>query len=158
MKELSENWQEVNSVTLQFLKNIPSEQYHSKPFVERFTTFSWEFACLLTTREMYINGFKSGKLDGGTSCSLEKEIEELNKEEMLKKIIVTEKVIEQFISDAKIIEINFFGRKTRKDVVISWLLQHEQLHFGKLLLYCAKSGIAIPTALQEMWGKESFKK
>ncbi|MEK6846443.1 MAG: hypothetical protein AABY26_06805 [Nanoarchaeota archaeon] len=39
---------------------------------------------------------------------------------------------------------------------MSWPLQHEQLHFGKLMLYCAQAEISLPISLKKMWGEESF--
>ncbi len=129
---LLENWNSVDAVIQQFLDNIPEYIYSSRPFKDRFTTFAWEFTCIFTTREMYIDGFTTGKLDGNSKQSDEKYIESLTKLELKKKLEETSSKIREIITD-RTKGINFFGETWQTGEVISYLLQHEQLHFGKLI-------------------------
>lgn len=153
--ESLKNWKECNEVTAAFLSSIPEKIYHNKPFQPRFRSFSWEFACLLTTRQMYINGIKCGKLDGNSECTPEKEAEEYSKEKMKTELARTDERIQAIIR-GKEKKVIFFGKKTSIPALMSWLMQHEQLHFGKLILYSAQAGLTIPAQLKKMWGEGSF--
>lgn len=149
------NWKECNEVTIAFLSGIPEKIYLNKPFQPRFRSFSWEFACLLTTRQMYIHGIKSGKLDGNSECTPEKEAEEYSKERMKTELARTDKLIREII-EGKEKKVLFFGKETSTPALMSWLMQHEQLHFGKLMIYAAQAGITQPKELKKMWGEGSF--
>ena len=154
---LLENWNAVDAITLQFLDNIPESIYHSRSFADRFTSFAWEFTCIFTTREMYIDGFVTGNLDGNSKQSDEKFITALTKSELKEKLKDISFKIRDVIADGSK-EINYFGSSWKTGEVVSYLLQHEQLHFGKLMLYCAHADIEIPTFLKEMCGMASFAK
>lgn len=156
MKGVINNWNEVNSVTIGFLQNIPSQNYLKKSFDNRFRSFAWEFACLYTTREMYAQGIEKGKIDETITVTSESEAESWDQTIMKKKLEEINVKLMGLVSRKK--EILFWGKKTSVEVVVSWLCQHEQLHFGKLMLYCAASDITLPPLLKEMWGKDSFKK
>lgn len=156
MIDFLKTWKQVNATSLDLLKCIPEETYHTKPFSPRFRSFSWEFACLLTTRKMYLLGIKQGKLNSQTECQNDDEISKLSKKEMLRSLEETGTEILRMISDPKIKEIEYFGEKSSKLNVISWLFQHEQLHFGKLIIYLAQAEIEIPDSLRKMWGTQSF--
>ena len=155
-KEQMANWDELNNVTLSFLKMIPSQNYHQKPFPSRFRSFAWEFACLYTTREMYLVGLKEEKIDETITTTSEKEAELWDKKTMKKKLEEINLQLKKILNEKECIV--FWGKKTPTSLVLSWLCQHEQLHFGKLILYCANKEIAQPTSLMKMWGKESFQK
>ncbi|MBS3152812.1 hypothetical protein J4230_05380 [Candidatus Woesearchaeota archaeon] len=157
-KDFLENWRWCNKITIEILKNTPNNVYFSKPFKNRFKSFAWEFACLLTTREMYINGFKNNNINKNTKATSNEEAEKFSKEQIIKELEKTNKSIEKIIKDNKIKEIKFFGNKTSKLSCISWLMQHEQLHFGKLMLYCAQLDIKQSNSLKIIWGESSFKK
>ena len=105
---LLENWNAVDAITLQFLDNIPESIYHSRPFAGRFTTFAWEFTCIFTTREMYIDGFVTGNLDGNSKQSDEKFITALTKSELKEKLKDISFKIRDVIADRSK-EINYFG-------------------------------------------------
>lgn len=151
-KNLLSNWQQCCEVTEEILHLISEEFYFQKPFSTRFKSFAWEFACILTTREMYLNGLKYGKLNGKTPSMLQKEAAKLSKKEMKRKLKKMEKEITKIMKNKTHQEITFFGVKTDKLAILSWLCQHEQLHFGKLMLYCAQAGIPQSKRLKEMWG------
>lgn len=153
MKDFLSNWSQVNELTLDFLKKIPEEKFDKNPFGKRFKSFAWEFACILSTREGYLRGFGFGKLDG--SCFSQDR--ELSKKEFLKKLEETNEKILRILGDKKIKGITYFGDKTSKESVFSWLMQHEQMHYGKLVLYFAQAGISLPDSLVKMWG-QSFRK
>ena len=155
--EALKNWKECNEVTMAFLGSIPKRIYHNKPFKPRLRSFSWEAACLLTTRQMYINGIKCGKLDGNSECAPEKEAEEYSKEKMKTELDHTDKLIQEIIK-GKESTVMYFGKETSTLALMSWLMQHEQLHFGKLMIYAAQAGIKQPTTLKKMWGETSFSK
>ena len=154
---LLENWNAVDAITLQFLDNIPESIFHSRSFADRFTSFAWEFTCIFTTREMYIDGFTTGRLDGNSKQSDEKFIAGLTKLELKERLNDVGSKIRGIIVD-KPTEINYFGSNWSTRDVISYLLQHEQLHFGKLMLFCAQADIEVPTLLKDMWGMASFAK
>jgi hypothetical protein len=107
---------------------------------------------------MYLLGIKQGKLNGQTECLDDEEVSKLSKEEMFKALEETGTEILRMISEPKIKEIEYFGEKSSKLNVMSWLFQHEQLHFGKLILYLTQAEIEIPDSLRKMWGTQSFKK
>jgi len=155
--EALKNWKECNEVTMSFLESVPEKIYPNKPFQPRFRPFSWEFACLLTTRQMYINGIKCGNLDGNSECVPEKEAEEYSKEKMKIELARTDELIHEIIK-GKEKTITFFGKKTSTPALMSWLMQHEQLHFGKLMIYAAQAGLDQPKELKKMWGEGSFSK
>ena len=153
-----ENFRQVNEVTLDFLKLIPEQLFHQKAFKGRFQSFAWEFACIITTREMYINGLKNGTLNEKTVCRSDTELEKLSQAKIREDILKTCQELLNLIKDEKIKKINFWGKIIEKPALISWLLQHEQLHFGKLMLYLSNVGIKLPQFLKEMWGPDSFSK
>lgn len=155
---LLENWNICNKVTLDILENIPTKLYFQKPFNDRFTSFSWEYSCILTTREMYINGIEKLVLNGKTKCLSENLAEKISQQLMKNKLKKLDSKIKNIILHKNNQKINFFGALTPIPQVISWLLQHEQLHFGKLMLYCAKVNIPQSQFLLKMWGKDSFVK
>lgn len=83
---------------------------------------------------------------------LQEDAEKLSKEELKKKLREVEKEITEIIKNKEHQEISFFGAKTDKLALLSWLCQHEQLHFGKLMLMCAQAGISQSKKIKEMWG------
>ena len=143
-----DNWKEINKLTLDFLKSISDSKYHKKPFASRFKSFSWEFACILSTRKMYLLGIKQGKLDGNTFCENDNELSKLSKSQIIKELIKTNKQVLSLKNKT----IIYFGKKVRLNEILSRLMQHEQLHHGKLLLYFSKANIKIPKTFFEMWG------
>ena len=107
-KDFLENWRWCNKITIEILKNTPNNVYFSKPFKNRFKSFAWEFACLLTTREMYINGFKNNNINKNTKATSNEEAEKFSKEQIIKELEKTNKSIEKIIKNNKIKEIKFF--------------------------------------------------
>ncbi len=101
---------------------------------------------------MYINGFKNKNLDGKTKATSDEEAEKMSKKEIMKSLENTNKDIIEIIKDKEVKEITFFNRKATKLNVISWLMQHEQLHFGKLMIYYARANIKQSKSLKSMWG------
>ena len=151
---LLKNWLACQDITIAFLDSVSESEFEKKPFEPRFTSFIWEFNCILTTRQKYINGFKEGQLDGDTN-----EGESVpDKREMKRRMKETARDIERLIETSGKNSLLFFGEETARDIVFSYLMQHEQLHFGKLMLYFAKAGLKQPDSLKEMWGMESFGK
>ena len=155
-EEIVENWKGCNKIALEILKNIPDIAYNKKPFEGRFKTFAWEFACLLTTRGMYIQGYKEGKINEKTKAASDKDAEMVNKIEMRKRLIKTNKEIIRILEEKKGRTISFFGEKRTKEGVFIWLLQHEQVHFGKLMLYCAQAKVQQSNELKQTWGEHTF--
>jgi hypothetical protein len=152
-----ENWTACQRVTLGFLGEISASRYHLRPFGRRFRSFAWEFGCILTTRQMYVRGFESGRLDGQTACDSDEVVESLSVQEMENSLGETFKVVQTLVRANHDRPIAFFGQETDGVVVFSWLLQHEQLHYGKLMLYFAQAGLDLPSELKEMWGEQSFR-
>ena len=149
------NWDEINKTTLDFLNCIPKEKFNVKPFDPRFKSFAWEFSCILTTRLGYIRGIKFGELDGTCFIENDDDFSKQSFEEILKKLNETGTIIEELIKSCPE-KINYFGKKTEIFTVLSWLLQHEQFHYGKLLLYFAKAELELPLSLKNMWGENNF--
>ncbi|HIH25965.1 hypothetical protein J4476_00510 [Candidatus Woesearchaeota archaeon] len=151
-KDFLNNWKQCNKVTVDILKSIPDNFYNKKPFGKRFTTFAWEFSCILTTREMYMKGLNKGELNGETEQQPMSQVEKLTKNDLIKKLESTNKNILKVINNNEIKGVKFFGNKTNKISILSWLMQHEQLHYGKLMIYLAQIGIERPKSFKEMWG------
>ncbi|MBS3148995.1 hypothetical protein J4219_09040 [Candidatus Woesearchaeota archaeon] len=155
-KQFLVNWQSCHKTTSDFLNSTSDSILRTKPFHSRFRSFAWEFACLVTTRQMYISGFMKGKIDETSACDSEKSIE-LSSQLTVKTLLEeTNKQIGQIITNEKIRTVNFWGTKTDKLAVLSWLMQHEQLHYGKLILYLAQVNQKLPSSIKEMWGRSSF--
>lgn len=155
-KALLMNWDEVFKTTSDLINSIPDNEFHNKPFKPRFKSYAWEFSCILTTRLGYIRGIKTGNLNGSSFSENDLEFEKLNKKDIIKKLKETEDLIKIIIKKDIDKEIDYFDSPTKVSIVLSWLLQHEQFHYGKLLLYFAKSEINIPLSLKKMWGENSF--
>src|SRR3989338_8514997 len=85
-KDFLENWRWCNKITIEILKNTPNNVYFSKPLKNRFKSFAWEFACLLTTREMYINGFKNNNINKNTKATSNEEAETFSNEQIIKEL------------------------------------------------------------------------
>ena len=71
---------------------------------------------------------------------------------MIKKLNETNKKIKKIIKDKDTNLVEFFENKTSKFSIISWLMQHEQLHYGKLMIYLANLNIKRPKSFKSMWG------
>jgi uncharacterized damage-inducible protein DinB len=156
LKNLIDNWNEINQTTLELINSVPSEYYYIKPFKSRFKSFAWEFSCIFSTRIGYIRGLSEKILNEKCFQEDDKKLEKLSKEEMIQRIKETNIKFIEIIKNEKIKTIDYWNEKNTKESVISWLMQHEQLHYGKLILYFSKLNLKIPKSLQEMWGKESF--
>lgn len=137
---------------------IPKRSYSQNPF-GRFRSFSWEFACIVSTRMMYINGLTKGVLDGSTPQGAgESAYESMSKKEIRVLLDKTFKSLSAIITNPQITAITFFREPTDKSFVLSFLFQHEQLHLGKFMLYFAKAGFPQSKKLMAMWGKQSFQR
>ena len=75
---------------------------------------------------------------------------------MIKQLEETNLDIQDIIKSKISQNMDYFGDATEIPIVISWLLQHEQLHYGKLILYFSKCEIEIPKSLKQMWGENNF--
>lgn len=155
-EELLLDWSEIQKVTSELLTSLPDEAYHTRPFEPRFKTFAWEFSCILTTRLGYIRGIRSGRIDGSCFTESDPEMEKLGKGEMVEMLEKAYRDIQSIIGDDLSGKIDYFGTPYDVSAVLYWLLQHEQLHYGKLIIYFSQAGIALPASLKEMWGKDNF--
>ncbi len=142
-------WRNCNAATLGFANAVPEGNLQTKPFEPRFKSFSWEFACITRTRVAYSLGLQTGKLSFAAEHGLQ------DKAELAKrsKANILDDVIQ---SSANILlEIGRIDSPERENM-LTWLLQHERIHHGKLLLYCSNMKLKLPGSFVKTWGKENF--
>lgn len=150
IQDLKNSWRNCNTSTIGFMDSIPTEKFHDIPFKTRFKTFAWEFACIARTRFCYIDALKTGALNFSDRPSVpNKNNLSREKKGYLKKLIN-----ETSLDILKEIEkIN----SPEKVSLITWLLQHERIHHGKLLLYCSWLKLKLPKSFVKTWGESNFR-
>ncbi|OGC49627.1 hypothetical protein A2691_02290 [Candidatus Woesebacteria bacterium RIFCSPHIGHO2_01_FULL_39_23] len=150
VQDLKNSWRNTNSSTIDFANKIPTKIWDEKPFKLRFRSFAWEFSCLVRTRMCYLKGLRIGKL----SFSSQEDIP--NKGEIVK---YSKKVIfDQLTKLSREILIEIEKVDENKVNMVLWLIQHERLHQGKLMLYLSKENLALPTSFVKTWGESNFRK
>lgn len=149
-QDLKNSWRNCNSATTGFLQSIPIEKLGDKPFQPRFTSFAWEFSCLLRTRYCYLEGLNTGKLSLADRQSIpsKDELTSEQKAQLADRLASTSREIIDEINKLDLTKMN----------MINWLLQHERIHHGKLILYLAKAGYSLPRLFVKTWGESNFKK
>jgi len=149
IQDLKNAWRNTNTATVGFLQNIPTENIGDKPFEKRFTNYSWEFACLVRTRLCYLDELKTGVQNFADRDDIpnKEEIINYSKAKMLDTLSET--------SNHLINELETLSEYMKVGRII-WLLQHERIHQGKLMLYHAKSGFEIPESFKKTWGESNF--
>lgn len=150
IQDLKNGWRNTNNATTGFLQNIPTYKLNDKAFDQRFTTYAWEFACLIRTRLCYLDELKTGVQNFADRDDIPNKEEILNysKAKMLDKLSET--------SNHLVDELETLCEYAKVGRII-WLLQHERIHQGKLILYHAKSGYEIPESFKKTWGESNFK-
>ena len=128
-----------------------AENISQKPFDNRFTSFAWEFACLIRSRLCYLDALKTGEFNFTDREGIpnKEELVKNSKSEMLNLLSTT--------STALLSEIAQIGTQDKVATII-WLLQHERIHHGKLMLYFSKADLEIPDSFKKTWGETNFKK
>lgn len=151
IQDLKNSWRNCNAATVGFLTNIPTEKLQSKPFDPRFRSFAWEFACLIRTRLVYLEGLKTGELKFNDRESIPNKdiVESINKARMLD-------LLSQTTNDM-ITEIEKINNSESISMV-TWLVQHERIHHGKLMLYLSQAGFKLPESFVKTWGESNFSK
>jgi hypothetical protein len=150
IQDLKNSWRNCNAATVGFLTNIPADRLTEKPFKERFRTFAWEFACLIRTRLCYLEGLKTGELRFNDRDSIpnKDEVETKSKAEMLDTLSATTNMM---IEEIEQVSIDRVG-------MVLWLLQHERIHHGKLMLYLSQADFDLPESFVKTWGESNFPK
>jgi hypothetical protein len=145
------SWRNCNNATVAFATSTTLDLWNKKPFDKRFTTYSWEYACLLRTRMCYLTGLKTGKLTFSHQNDIpdKSEVEKYSKNEVIEGLKEYAKLILEQIE-----KIN----TTQQLDLVNWLLQHERIHQGKLVLYHSQLGIKIPDSFKKTWGESNFSK
>ncbi len=151
IQNLKNAWRNCNSASVGFAQNIPSEKWHEKPFENRFKSFAWEFACLVRTRYCYLEGLRTGELAFNDRHSIpnKKDLEQYSKEQILNEL---SKKTNEFIKEIEKIDTS------EKVAMIIWLLQHERIHHGKLMLYLSNVNLELPNSFVKTWGESNFRK
>jgi hypothetical protein len=150
IQDLKNSWRNCNSTTSDFAQSVPSEKWQIKPFAPRFKSFAWEFACLVRTRLCYLKALKMGKMD------FSDDQEDIPNKEVIENY--TKKQVQDLISQTtndfitQIEKIN----STEKVRLINWVLQHERIHHGKLMLYCSYLDIELPKSFKKTWEETNF--
>lgn len=149
IQDFKNAWRNCNAASTDFAEIVPTNLWHSKPFDPRFKSFAWEFACIVRTRLCYLKGLKTGKLDfSDQEDILNKEIlETCSKKEILE---LLSQLTNDFITEIERIN-SLEGIK-----LINWILQHERIHHGKLILYFSQIGLEIPKSFKKTWGESNF--
>lgn len=150
IQDLKNSWRNTNSATTGFLQSVPSDKLQEKPFEHRFTSFAWEFACLVRTRYCYLEGLKTGKLafNDREGVPNKDSLTQESKSELLDRLSNT--------SNAILKEIEKLDEE--KVGMVSYLLQHERIHHGKLTIYCSAAEYKLPKSFVKSWGESNFKK
>lgn len=150
IQELKNAWRNSNSATAGFLAGVPAEVLHTKPFNPRFTSFAWEFACLTRTRYCYLDGLRTGKVDFSDREGIP------NKDQLAQE---SNGQFQERLSQTSNDILTEIEKINSSDQVatISWLLQHERVHHGKLMLYLSIAGLPLPESFVKTWGESNFK-
>jgi hypothetical protein len=149
LQELKNAWRNTNAATSGFLSNIPSEKVGEKPFEKRFKSFSWELACIIRTRLCYLDELKTGvpnfeDREGIPNKDL------LMKESKAKMLELLSETSNNLLEKIEKIE------DSHKVARIIWLLQHERIHHGKLMLYLSQTDFKLPESFIKTWGESNF--
>jgi hypothetical protein len=149
LQDLKNNWRNINGSTIKFAQNVPVNMWNIKPFEKRFTTFSWEFACILRTRLCYLRAFKTGVLDFAESKEIpsKKEIVQWEKSKIVNELHKLGKEILKEVSVADTLEKVKFA---------NLLFQHERVHQGKFIIYHSQLGLEIPKSFKKTYGESNF--
>lgn len=150
IQDLKNSWRNCNASTIGFIDSIPSDKFHIIPFETRFKTFAWEFVCIVRTRLCYLEALKSGKLNFSDRSTVPNK-NNLSREE--------KKTLLKLINDTArsiLVEIEKVN-SAEKISLITWILQHERIHHGKLLLYCSQLKLELPKSFVRTWGESNFK-
>lgn len=148
---LRDSWQNCNESTIGFAECVPDNVWHDRPFGKRFKSFSWEFACVLRTRMCYLKGFRTGKPVFSHQVDIPDKslVENWNKMEVVSKL----KSLDVEISK----QIENISDQSGVGLML-WLMQHERLHQGKLILYCSQINLTLPKLFIVTWGENNFPK
>lgn len=151
IQDLKNSLRNCNSATTGFLASVPSNMLSSRPFEPRFTSFAWEFACLIRTRYCYLDSLKTDQLkfNDREGIPLKNELLNQSKTDLLDKLSQT--------SNALLTEIAKID-SAKKVATVNWLLQHERTHHGKLTLYHSKAEYKLPDSFVQTWGESNFTK
>lgn len=149
-QDLKNSWRNCNTSTVGFITNIPAEKFHEIPFKTRFKSFAWEFADIARTRLCYLKALKTGSLNFSDRSSVPNK-DKLSREE--------KSVLQKLLNETSrniLKEIEKIKSSEKVSLVI-WLLQHERIHQGKLLLYCSWLKLELPQSFVKTWGEINFK-
>lgn len=150
VQDLKNAWRNVNTATIGFSNNVPTDKWNSKPFDPRFKSFAWEFACLTRTRMCYLKGLKTGELKFSPQ-------EDIPNKEILEK--ASKKEIFDHLSKLSQDILKEIEQLTEEKMsMVIWLLQHERIHHGKLMLYLSQAGFKLPESFIKTWGESNFPK
>jgi hypothetical protein len=150
LQELKNAWRNTNIASYGFLSNIPFEKVEEKPFEIRFKSFSWEFACIIRTRLCYIEELKTGIPNFEDREGIPNK-DVLMKESKTKMLELLSETSNNLLEEIEKID------DSHKVARIIWLLQHERIHHGKLMLYLSQSGFKLPESFIKTWGESNFK-
>lgn len=142
-------WARCAQTTGEFLEGVPEERLHALPFVPRFETFSWEFACLIRTRLCYLEALRTRRrlsFVDRAGIPPKDRLEKRGKSELSTLLLNT----------ASSISIAIVDSKARRLPLFLNLLEHERLHHGKLILYFAQCFMNFPPTLISDWGEDNF--
>lgn len=150
IQDFKNAWKNANAATIGFAVNIPPSQWEVKPFNPRFKSFAWEFACLSRTRMCYLKGLKTGQLTFSHQGDIpDKEVfERMTKREILDNLRRLSRDILKEIEKVK----------SENAGMVVWLLQHERVHQGKLILYLSEANFKLPKSFIMTWGESNFPK
>jgi len=148
---LKNSWRNSNSSTIGFAKSVPTNKWKSKALENRFRSFAWEFACLARTRMCYLKALRTGEL----IFSHQEDIPDksvLENEGKSEIVNILEKTAREVLKEIECLE------NEEKMGLIIWLLQHERVHHGKLMLYNSLANFKLPKTFVKTWGESNFSK
>lgn len=149
LQNLKNTWKNCNNASSGFLTNVPVSQLVTKPFEPRFTSFAYEFACLAHTRLCYIEALKTGVANFSDQRGIPSKasLQAASKSQLISLLSqASNEILAEIDALKSPAGLNF----------IEWLLQHERLHQGKLIVYVSQAGYRLPESLVKTWGESNF--
>jgi uncharacterized damage-inducible protein DinB len=143
-----EEWNSIRKLTLDLLDELPSDKLNFT-VGKNMGTIGKQYRHIGDVQLCYIEAIKSKKIDFGKyrrDYSIE------NSKEKLKRFLEElDKEMVDLIEKNKEVKIEWFGEKVNIVKHINYLIQHEILHHGELIVYLRTLGLKFPKSW-ELWG------
>lgn len=148
------SWQLCHKDTYELLSVLKDEHLSFVPKDKsEFQSLGYQFGCIISTQQAYTKMLKDRKYSNNYyfSKNKKKSIASTTKN-ILKLLKTTDTALNQEINKLTDDDIfNWGGVKTPAWRVISWLIEHERLHHGQLIIYFRLADIPLPNKFKKIW-------